>query len=403
VGADDFEQALEHLVLEIPLALSTPQQGWLVRTSSSSPHDADKQVQRWLRKSFGGMCRPGQPKEDCLSLLDDVMGLSSTDKLAIALGLSFEPMRESIADAVEDTLAPQLFYAVALTGVVTWVVLAANPEPVFTKSLAVVSALMLIYLGVDGFLEMVKASLELKRSTDRANTYEELEQASQRFCHTMGPQVARVVILAVTVVVSRGMVGGASGMASRLPLLPHFSEATAVGATQVGVRLEAVTGVSAVAVVEGNLIISLAPTAVAMAATGPGGGDRGPGEWVEVDEYMSESARSYQAQVTGAPRGSAYRVKAHGEEVDFDGYQDGALLEAKGPNYAQFVRDDLEFEDYFKGLAGILKQARRQIEAAPAGTPIRWLVAEKKFADALGKLFLERRLSIQVVHVPPAP
>ncbi|WP_369946557.1 Tox-REase-5 domain-containing protein [Vitiosangium sp. GDMCC 1.1324] len=35
---------------------------------------------------------------------------------------------------------------------------------------------------------------------------------------------------------------------------------------------------------------------------------------------MSESARNYQAQVTGAPKGYAYRVKRGNEEVDFDGF-----------------------------------------------------------------------------------
>ena len=272
VDAGDFEQALAQLVLEMPLALHAPEPGWLVRTSTSSTRETDRQVQRLLRKSFGGMCGPGQPKEDCLSLLDDVWGLSPTDKLAVALGLSFGPMRESIAEAVRDTLAPQLFYAVALTGVVTWVILAANPEPVFTKSLAIASAVMLIYLGVDGFLELMKASLMLKEATDRANTYEELEEAGERFGKKVGPETARVVILAITVVVSRGMVGGAAGLASRLPMLPHFPQAAGVGALQLNIRLAAAEQVSAVAVVEGNLIISLAPTAVAMAANGSGSG-----------------------------------------------------------------------------------------------------------------------------------
>ena len=143
VSANDFEEALERLVLEVPLVLRMPPQGWLVRTSCSP--STDRQVQRLLRKSFGGLCRPGQPKEDCLSVLDDAMGLSPTDKLALGLGLSFGPMRESIAEAVKDTLSPRLFHAVALTGVVTWVALAANPEPLFTKSLAIVTAVMLIY------------------------------------------------------------------------------------------------------------------------------------------------------------------------------------------------------------------------------------------------------------------
>jgi hypothetical protein len=165
---------------------------------------------------------------------------------------------------VEDTLAPQLFYGLIGTGLVTWVVLAANPEPVFTKAAAIVSAVMLIYLGVDAFLELVKASFELKRATDRATTFEELEEASQRFGRVVGPKVARVLVLAVTVVVSQGLGGGGAWLASRLSMLPRFSEAAAVGVSQVGIRLGAVEQVSAVAVVEGRLVITLAPTVVAM-------------------------------------------------------------------------------------------------------------------------------------------
>jgi hypothetical protein len=70
----------------------------------------------------------------------------------VALGLSLQPLKESISQAVEDTLAPQLFYTVIATGLVTWAVMAANPEPVFTKVAALISALMLLYLGVDTFL-----------------------------------------------------------------------------------------------------------------------------------------------------------------------------------------------------------------------------------------------------------
>jgi anti-sigma factor RsiW len=263
VDAYQFEEALARLVLEEPLTLRSPQAGWLVRTSSSSA-TAGPQWHRMVGKSFGGVCKAGQSKEGCLSLLDDVMGLRERDKLAVALGLSFDTMRESIARVVEDTLAPQLFFGLIGTGLVTWVVLAANPEPVFTKAAAIVSAVMLVYLGVDAFLELVKASFELKRATDRATTFEELEEASHRFGRVVGPTVARVFILAVTVVVSQGMVGGSAWLASRLSMLPHFPEAAAVGVSQVGIRLGAVGQVSAVAVVEGQLVISLAPTAVAM-------------------------------------------------------------------------------------------------------------------------------------------
>jgi hypothetical protein len=266
VDAEAFEEALTQWVLNAPLALRPPQQGWLVRASSPS-NDPDTRWQRLMSKSFGGLCKAGQRREDCLSLLDDVAGLSEWDKLGMGLVLSLEPMKESISRAVENTLAPQLFYTVIATGLISWAVLAANPEPVFTKAAALVSALLLIYLGVEVFLELVDASRELKRATGRATMPEELEQAGQRFASRVGPEVSRVVVLAVTVGVSYGMTGGAALLASRLPLLPSFSEAVAVGASRVGINLANVGQVSAVAVsTEGTITITLAPGAVAMMA-----------------------------------------------------------------------------------------------------------------------------------------
>jgi hypothetical protein len=200
------------------------------------------------------------------------MGLSQWDKLGVGLALSLDPLKESISRAVEDTLAPQLFYTVIATGLITWAVLAANPEPVFTKGAAIVSAILLIYLGVEAFLEVVDASRELKWATDRATTWEELEQAGQRFARRVGPEVARVFVLAVTVAVSHGMAGGAALLASRLSMLPRFSEVVAEGASRIGIHLANVGQVSAVAIVGSTIVISLPATAVAMAAQEMGGG-----------------------------------------------------------------------------------------------------------------------------------
>jgi hypothetical protein len=271
VDAATFEEALAQWVLYAPLSLRSPRQGWLVRASYPS-NDADPPWQRLMRKSFGGMCEAGQRREDCLSLLDDVLGLSPWDKLGVALGLSLDPLKQSISQAVENTLAPQLFYTVIATGLITWAVLAANPEPVFTKAAAIVSALLLIYLGVETFLELVDASRELKRASDNATTLEELEQAGQRFANRVGPEVARVFVLAVTVVVSQGMTGGAALLASRLSALPRFPEAVAAGASQLGIHVANVGQVSAVAVVGSTIVISLPATAITMAAQMMGGG-----------------------------------------------------------------------------------------------------------------------------------
>jgi hypothetical protein len=284
VDEEAFEEALTQLVLEVPLTLRPPQQGWLVRASYPS-NDPDTRWQSLMSKSFDGICEPGQRRETCLSLLDDVMGLSKWDKLGVALGLSIDPLKESISKAVEKTLAPQLFFTVIATGLISWAVLAANPEPVFTKAAAIVSAALLIYLGVETFLELVDASRELKWATDRATTWEELEYASKRFANRVGPEVARVFVLAVTVVVSHGMTGGSAWLASRLAMLPSFSGAAALGASQLHLTLSEIGQVSAVAVsAEGTIIMTLAPTAVAMTGQGPRGGSKPENQKLQTQE-----------------------------------------------------------------------------------------------------------------------
>ncbi|TSC21545.1 hypothetical protein FOF48_34325 [Corallococcus sp. Z5C101001] len=185
-----------------------------------------------------------------------------------------------------------------------------------------------------------------------------------------------------------------------------FSDAALLGASQAGFRLAAVREVSEVAVVGGGVEVTLASTAVAMAAQSGGGGlpsAGGPGKWVQVNESMSERARAYQAQVTGAPEGSAYRLQEGDTVVDFDGFDpvENVLLEAKGPGYEKFLKADMTMKDFYRGFGRMLDQARRQSRLAN-DTRIRWNVAEKRFADFLREAFQNEGLSIEVVQVSPA-
>jgi hypothetical protein len=319
VDEEAFEEALTQLVLGAPLTLRPPQQGWLVRASYPS-NDPDTPWRSLMSKSFGGICEPGQRKESCLSLLDDVMGLSKWDKLGVGLALSIDPLKESISLAVKATLAPQLFYTVIATGLVTWAVMAANPEPVFTKAAAIVSAALLIYLGVETFLELVDASRELKWATDRATTWEELERASKRFASRVGPEVARVFVLAVTVVVSHGMTGGSAWLASRLAMLPSFTEAAALGASQLRLTLSEIGQVSAVAVsADGTITITLASTAVAMTGQGRGGLSKPENQKPQTQEQYKKpksgvSGKEGAKDVPSWARGQRPRVGESGKD-----------------------------------------------------------------------------------------
>jgi hypothetical protein len=145
---------------------------------------------------------------------------------------------------------------------------------------------------------------------------------------------------------------------------------------------------------------------VHMAAAGNGHGlppsGGGPGQWVEDKSTMSEQARAYQAQVTGAPKGRAYKVCRNSKCVEFDGYdpKDGVLLEAKGVGYDQWFTADLKPKKYFQGLDALRTQAQKQARLA-RGLRIRWYVAEPRMVAILKRLFEEWDVGIEVEHIPP--
>ena len=261
VDADDFEEALTRLALEVPLTLRPAQTGWLVRAASWG-QQVDATWQQVLRRDYGRWCQEREGGGDCRSLLEDGLKLREVDRLTLALGFAMDPLRESVMEAVEGTLDPQLFYAVVVTGMATWVALLAVPEPLVTKAAAV----MVVYLGVGPFLAMVRASFELKGATDRATTFAELEVAGQRFGRVMGREGTQVAILALAALLGQG----AAGMSGRLQLMPSFARAATLGEMQAGFQLAAAHEVSAVAVAQGTLVVSLPATAVAMAAKGDG-------------------------------------------------------------------------------------------------------------------------------------
>ncbi|RKI61413.1 hypothetical protein D7X55_23165 [Corallococcus sp. AB049A] len=388
VRAREFEDALTRLVLEVPLTVRAPR---VVRAVAKQGAELDRSLGFMLRDRYGRWCRAHEAPGDCLSLLEDGAGFGELDRLTLAVGMSLEPLRASIGTALQDTLDPAFFVSVVSGAIASWVVLAAAPEPLFTKAAAVIAAVFLAYVGVQSFLAVVRACGVLKDATDRATTFQELEEAADAFAQALGPEVARVFVLAVTMLVSHGVT---AGLSSALAVMPRFPDTMSLSPAQV-------LDVSAVGVVSGVVEVTLASTAVTMAVMGPPP-PGGPGKWVQVNESMSSRARDYQAQVTGAPKGSAYRVKRGGEEADFDGYDldENVLLEAKGPGYEQFFGADLKAKRFFQGANALVEQARRQIAVA-GSAHVRWVVAEAKFADALRALFNRQNVKVEVRFLSP--
>jgi hypothetical protein len=204
------------------------------------------------------------------------------------------------------------------------------------------------------------------------------------------------------------------GLTAKGASLPRLPEAGAQAARLLRVRLGAAAAVRTVTIGAGALTISISSPALAMTATSGGGGGRvrvvqaaewdppkgGPGKWEKKNEAMTDEARRYQSQITGAPSGWVYKIG----EVSFDGYKDGVLLDAKD-RYAQFFENGTPTQPkpFFRGAAYFEKRALAQVNAAKGG-PIRWHFAEKEVADYVRTLFRDQPglRSIEIVHTPRA-
>ena len=121
----------------------------------------------------------------------------------------------------------------------------------------------------------------------------------------------------------------------------------------------------------------------------------GPGQWVNVDESMSDRAREYQRQITGRT-GEAYVVNG----VRFDGWShdERVLIEAKS-YFEQFLNSDGSW--LFPAVPdGFIEQAQRQLAVA-GGIPIRWYFAEERVADKVRELFDDQDINIEVIPKSP--
>ncbi|WP_275899105.1 Tox-REase-5 domain-containing protein [Pyxidicoccus caerfyrddinensis] len=229
---------------------------------------------------------------------------------------------------------------------------------------------------------------------------------------TRGEQVRAVAELVTNLVVTTGaasattrtVTGALAGAEATVPAL----SLSAQGALTID-RVAVPVG-RAAAVLGGGpgaaIILQRANSAAGEAS--PSGG-RGPGEWGPSEEKGAPPrARAYQEQISGHSYDEAYWVGGVGRKsggTKFDGYRNGALLEAKGPGYAEFFDEKFVPKEWFKlseGAVELVRQAKRQSERVKGmGIPIEWHVAEKHAAKAIWQMLQDAEVvGITVIHTP---
>jgi hypothetical protein len=224
---------------------------------------------------------------------------------------------------------------------------------------------------------------------------------------TRGEQIKALSKLSTTLLSTYGAAGGttrsvmAAGRGMEAVSVPALS-LTAEGTLAVG-RVAVPVGRAVMALGGGPGAAIILQRANDAARSGQPAPAEGPGQWGPANESMSKRSARYQEQITGHPASEAYWVggkdlKSGG--VKLDGIEDGVLLDAKGPGYANKFADNLKPKRWFapSGAKQLIEQAKRQLKVAK-GIPIRWRVAEKKAADAIRTLLEGEKINgIEVVH-----
>ena len=128
----------------------------------------------------------------------------------------------------------------------------------------------------------------------------------------------------------------------------------------------------------------------------------------------SARAQRYEEQVTGVPIEHSYIVNG----VEFDGYDGFALIDAKGPGYANPIKGHWsnepkstyrtdpvtgEVKRVKKGLLQIGKDQVKAVRATGTDTPIQWHIAEKETFDVLREKqdWGEFPAEIELFYTPP--
>ena len=116
--------------------------------------------------------------------------------------------------------------------------------------------------------------------------------------------------------------------------------------------------------------------------------------------FGAACTQRYEEQVTRVPIEHSYIVNG----VEFDGYDGFALIDAKGPGYANPIKGGWSAEP--EGKYGLLNTAQRQVKAVRAtgtNTPIQWHIAEKETFNELWKRQMDNEFpsEIELIYTPP--
>ncbi|MBU8895273.1 hypothetical protein KRR26_06630 [Corallococcus sp. M34] len=295
----EFRRAMAMLLLDMRFSLRpTEERTPPVQRASWDTSD------RHHGQDYDSWCFRQVNPGECRALLG--RGLTLMDGPArrdLALSFAWDGVWAGAQDVVSEVINPLALKVMITSAMATYMLLVVAPEPI-TKLVAIaLTTYVIAYIGLEAFTSLVKGWQQLTFDSERALTFDELEDAGHRFGQVMGQNGARVLILALTAALG----GGASNMASKGPMLPGFASAALAAETNIGIQVSAAMsgGVRAIALTEGALAVSLAPNAVAMAVHEGAAGNHPP---ASTSEHQGKLLANQQPRLLATELETAQRL-----------------------------------------------------------------------------------------------
>jgi A nuclease family of the HNH/ENDO VII superfamily with conserved AHH len=275
---EEFKNAVTQLVLDLELnvALNEFERDDSRSLLASAGEIVDGAQGRTVPPSYERICQRQSDPGGCLSLLAGGFTLGPMERRMMALYFALDTVWEGVEESIKGLTNPAALRAMISTMIGTALVMLVAPEPV-TKFIAIaLTASLIAYLGTGPVWNMGRAFLRLLDESRDAKNFSELEDAGHRFGKILGDNGARVLVI-----VTLAALGGKNAMAAQGPKLPGAAQAALRAQAEGGFQLSAAFAgeVQAISVpATGVLNITLAPTAVAALAMGPGSGIQGDPE-----------------------------------------------------------------------------------------------------------------------------
>jgi hypothetical protein len=241
----------------------------IVPLESGAPLEGALTVQEQaLANRYKVWCRSAHAYEgDCLGgALVAGKYLDTRGRYMWAMALSKSPVLEEFERALGEMVSTRAVMQAAIGTIVMLLVLLALPEPVTKLVAAWGTVALILWVGAATLYNLITGWFELMKEVKEATTFEQIRDAGERF----GKLFSREAAQAFALVAMAMLTHTAQGFSQQVATLPGSAQVSMLAASRNGLLLSEASTVESVAVTAEGFIVTLPPSAVAMAIQGRG-------------------------------------------------------------------------------------------------------------------------------------